>query len=226
MKRAAVCIYALGNLAWFASGVHAQPPVASLTLGWGDSPFTIGACEQPQGSTGVLENHHPDGSWERIGPCPHQGRIHQVSWFDHEVVISYTDYAILQQSLDPCAWSLVPGDHSHCQVFHYLVFSSAILRTTVPIWVAVTSPVEGGGFESQSRTEWCFSFSGPDSLDIRFTGCPEDLDASGEIDFGDMSVLLMLWGCSWPQRPDFDGSEFIDGGDLALLLMSFGPCGW
>jgi hypothetical protein len=56
--------------------------------------------------------------------------------------------------------------------------------------------------------------------------CPGDLDGSGGVDTGDMSLLLMSFGAAMPGDPaDLDDNQHIDTADLSLLLLSFGPCG-
>jgi hypothetical protein len=212
-----------------AAVASAERPQISLSLGWSDWPFTIGFCEQPNVEIRARESHSPDGAWSSTGDCVLQQRVHTVSWAEHSVTVTETKYDVLSRSLDPCAWSAVPGSRSDCKVFHQLGFGNAILCSDVPVWVAAFSPVEDGGWGPVPRTEWFFSFSGPESLaaeGIRFTACAEDLDASGDIDFGDLSLLFILWGDSWAGRPDLDGSELVDGSDLSLMLMSFGPCEW
>lgn len=55
------------------------------------------------------------------------------------------------------------------------------------------------------------------------TGCPEDLDHSGAVDFGDIIILLTAWG--GPGGPnDLDGSGTVDIGDLVTVLSAWGPC--
>jgi hypothetical protein len=212
-----------------AAAASAERPQMSLSLGWLDSPFTVGYCSQPNVSLLVRESHEADGTWSSTGDCVLQARVHAVSWAEHSVTVTDTKYEVLSRSLEPCAWPAVPGDHSDCAMVHQLVFDWAILRSDVPVWVSAFSPVYDGGWGPEPRTEWLFGFSGPASLaaeGIRFTACKEDLDASGDVDFGDLSLLFILWGDSWAGRPDLDGSELVDGSDLSLMLMSFGPCEW
>ncbi|MCH2161545.1 MAG: hypothetical protein MK085_06685 [Phycisphaerales bacterium] len=52
--------------------------------------------------------------------------------------------------------------------------------------------------------------------------CPGDLDGSGEVDGGDIGLLLVQFGN--PGSADFDGNGVVDGGDLGLLLVYWGPC--
>lgn len=58
--------------------------------------------------------------------------------------------------------------------------------------------------------------------------CIGDIDASGNVGFSDLLVLLASWG-SCPQPPDpcpanLDGDGDVDFGDLLILLSAWGPC--
>ena len=46
-----------------------------------------------------------------------------------------------------------------------------------------------------------------------------DLDESGQTDFGDLSLLMLNYGCRSPG--DIDGDGIVGGGDVALLLLNF-----
>ena len=53
--------------------------------------------------------------------------------------------------------------------------------------------------------------------------CPEDLDGSGAVDFGDILLVLGHWGET--DRPeDLDDSGLVDFGDLLIVLNAWGPC--
>ena len=55
-----------------------------------------------------------------------------------------------------------------------------------------------------------------------------DLDGSGAVDGGDLSVLLAAWGaCGAAPAPciaDLDGNGTVDAADLGALLAHWGPC--
>ena len=53
--------------------------------------------------------------------------------------------------------------------------------------------------------------------------CPGDLDGGGQVDGGDLGLLLAAWGTSDPSA-DLNGDGTVDGADLGLLLASWGPC--
>ncbi|MCE9620140.1 MAG: S8 family serine peptidase [Planctomycetes bacterium] len=54
--------------------------------------------------------------------------------------------------------------------------------------------------------------------------CPSDLDGSGEVDGGDIGLVLLDFGPCPGCSTDLDGSGEVDGGDIGLVLLSFGPC--
>ena len=54
--------------------------------------------------------------------------------------------------------------------------------------------------------------------------CASDLDASGVVDAGDVSIALLDFGVCVGCPSDLDGSGTVDGGDLSLMLLAFGPC--
>ena len=53
--------------------------------------------------------------------------------------------------------------------------------------------------------------------------CPEDLDGSGAVDFGDILAVVSAWGnVGGPE--DLDGSGTVDFGDLLAVLAAWGSC--
>ncbi|MCE9618882.1 MAG: hypothetical protein K8R92_03120 [Planctomycetes bacterium] len=54
--------------------------------------------------------------------------------------------------------------------------------------------------------------------------CPSDLDGSGEVDGGDIGLILLDFGPCNGCSTDLDGSGEVDGGDIGLVLLDFGPC--
>ena len=54
--------------------------------------------------------------------------------------------------------------------------------------------------------------------------CFGDLDASGEVDSGDVALALLEAGLCQGCPGDLDGSGEIDSGDVALILLSAGAC--
>jgi subtilisin family serine protease len=50
---------------------------------------------------------------------------------------------------------------------------------------------------------------------------PADLDGSGEVDGGDLAILLASWGACTDCEADLDDSGAVDGGDLAVLLAAW-----
>jgi hypothetical protein len=54
--------------------------------------------------------------------------------------------------------------------------------------------------------------------------CPEDVDGSGGVDFGDLLAVLAAFGPCGGCPADVDGSGSVDFTDLLGVLASFGPC--
>lgn len=53
--------------------------------------------------------------------------------------------------------------------------------------------------------------------------CVGDLDGSGQVDGGDLGIVLAAWGQSDPVA-DLDGNGAVDGADLGVLLAAWGGC--
>ena len=56
------------------------------------------------------------------------------------------------------------------------------------------------------------------------TNCPEDLDGSGEVDFGDLIQLLSAFGPCVGCIEDLDNSNEVNFSDLLSLLSVWGKC--
>ena len=54
--------------------------------------------------------------------------------------------------------------------------------------------------------------------------CGSDLDGSGEVDFGDVALVLLDYGPCDGCPTDTDGTAEVDFGDVALVLLDFGMC--
>jgi hypothetical protein len=54
--------------------------------------------------------------------------------------------------------------------------------------------------------------------------CPNDLDGSGDVGFGDLLAVLSAWGSKGGPE-DLDGSGMVDFGDVLEVLTTWGPCG-
>ena len=65
-----------------------------------------------------------------------------------------------------------------------------------------------------------FSAFGPDACGF----CFGDLDGSGEVDSGDVGIVLLDTGPCAGCPTDLDGSGEVDSGDVGLTLLSSGPC--
>jgi len=53
--------------------------------------------------------------------------------------------------------------------------------------------------------------------------CPADLDGNGQVDGGDLGMLLGVWGTGTGPA-DFNGDGRVDGSDLGTLLGAWGIC--
>jgi alpha-tubulin suppressor-like RCC1 family protein len=69
-----------------------------------------------------------------------------------------------------------------------------------------------------------FIDQGGNSITPGATGnpCPADIDGSGTVDYGDLSVVMLLMG-TW-NTGDLDDNGVVDYGDVVYLLLEFGPC--
>lgn len=84
-----------------------------------------------------------------------------------------------------------------------------------PSFYSRENPVVLLGLATAARLELEFEILEP---------CPEDLDSSGAIDFGDVVAILGVWGVCGGCPEDLDGSGVIDFGDVLLVLAAWGPC--
>ena len=61
-------------------------------------------------------------------------------------------------------------------------------------------------------------------LGAQSASCFGDLDGSGEVDSGDVSLCLLYAGVCEGCPSDLDGSGEVDAGDVSLVLLSAGAC--
>jgi hypothetical protein len=54
--------------------------------------------------------------------------------------------------------------------------------------------------------------------------CPEDIDGSGAIDFGDIVAVLAVFGDCRDCPEDLDGDGEVGFSDLLAVLAGYGPC--
>ena len=73
-----------------------------------------------------------------------------------------------------------------------------------------------------------FGTGGDAFLRLTLVDCPEDIDASGAVDFGDILAVLAAWGPYEPCPPftaeDIDQDCDVGFGDLLAVLTAWGPC--
>ncbi|MCP3906310.1 MAG: hypothetical protein GY715_22025 [Planctomycetes bacterium] len=55
--------------------------------------------------------------------------------------------------------------------------------------------------------------------------CPADLDASGDVGFGDILQIIGAWGpCGVPCPEDISGNGAVDFADILAVIAAWGPC--
>jgi hypothetical protein len=119
--------------------------------------------------------------------------------------------------------------------------------TTVLRMVFTSNPEGGSGgvWDNNSAQDWNIAVAASDGavdpLDpvavVNLSGnrtlravfeadasCPVDFDGSGDVDAGDLSLLLFSFGPCGGCPQDLDGNGFVDGGDISMVLLAFGPC--
>jgi hypothetical protein len=58
------------------------------------------------------------------------------------------------------------------------------------------------------------------------SACPEDLDGSGDVGFGDILQIIGAWGpCGVPCPEDLSGNGHVDFADILAVIAAWGPCG-
>ena len=68
-----------------------------------------------------------------------------------------------------------------------------------------------------------------DDIDTHLDICEHakgDLDLSGDVDLGDIGILLLYMGEVNPSFGDYDGNGVIDYGDVGYMALNFGPVTW
>lgn len=102
---------------------------------------------------------------------------------------------------------------------------------------------ENGSYSPNAQTSWVYvwwELTGSGGLaqqaisangEMGITFCRDDFDASGAVDGGDISMMMLWWGASNENytlyactRMDLDEDSEIGASDLALLLLDWGEC--
>ena len=100
------------------------------------------------------------------------------------------------------------------------VTTSAILR-----W---TDPIDCDGNELPDSFEIALDGSLDTNADGMLDRCDvrsPDLDANGEVDFGDVAMVMLDFGSCAGCPSDLDWSGVVDFGDVAIVMLSFGTTG-
>ncbi|MDE0888963.1 MAG: dockerin type I domain-containing protein [Phycisphaerales bacterium] len=54
--------------------------------------------------------------------------------------------------------------------------------------------------------------------------CPEDLNGDGQVNGGDLALVLSSWGENGDDGADLNGDGIVNGADMALILSAWGKC--
>ncbi len=94
-----------------------------------------------------------------------------------------------------------------------------------PPWVlwGCSSGYTGGDSYRSSRGETWLVNTSTNGFRTWVATCPEDLDGSGDVGFGDILAILSAWGNKGGPE-DLDGNGVVDFGDLLIVLAAWGPC--
>ena len=84
-----------------------------------------------------------------------------------------------------------------------------------PFWIVFNDGLASADFDP--AYEWA-------QANLIPAPCFGDLDGSGEVDSGDVSLCLLDAGPCQGCATDLDGSGEVDSGDVSLVLLSSGPC--
>ena len=84
-----------------------------------------------------------------------------------------------------------------------------------PFWIVFNDGLASVDFDP--AYEWA-------QANLLSTPCFGDLDGSGEVDSGDVGIVLLDTGPCGGCPTDLDGSGEVDSGDVGLVLLSSGPC--
>ena len=84
-----------------------------------------------------------------------------------------------------------------------------------PFWIVFNDGLASADFDP--AYEWA-------QANLIPAPCFGDLDGSGEVDSGDVSLCLLDAGTCQGCATDLDGSGEVDSGDVSLVLLSSGPC--
>lgn len=200
-----------------------EPQQASVKVATYFSWFSVcNTCSTtvPDNPITFEETFEANGSFFNSGSCAGAQHAFVADWSDNCLLIGTTSLNLFQQSqacLGPC----------ECICIQWNGGLDILYTSSTPFFLACWSGLTGpeGLFQTEPKMSQHSGAPGFGPFDLRFTACREDFDASGQIDFSDVSVMLLFWGDTFP-RLDLDGSGTLDSGDLSLLLLSWGECPW
>ena len=92
-------------------------------------------------------------------------------------------------------------------------------EVTTPVVCTVTYIIRVGGYGAATFGTGTLSVTMEGGTDCGGGGLPADLDNDGDVDGGDLAILIGGWG---GPSGDVDGDGTTTGADMALLLGSWG----
>jgi len=217
-------------------GAFAAPPKMELTVTWerdyffeewADAWRMISRCHDAVHSTISIQASN-DGTFRNFGLCSVPNSC--VAWHPNEVIVNpdlATAFGCVLAGIEcsPHACGYWPW----CGGLVYVEGGEIEVASEVPFWTHKGDMhSDDGGYGSTPKLRhqwhpWHHTLGSELIPEIRYTYCREDLDASGEIDMGDLSLLLFELYKGIP-RCDFDESGEVDTGDLSWLLLNLGRC--
>ena len=210
---------------------HAAPPVFTFTTGlarggwWGCANYP----DRPQGQS-LAVTATSDGTVSLTGTCTESA----------SATVTFTRTAVkwrVGQDWWGCG-RCASFQGEDCRP------SQPRISCNVPFYTEFVSPhtAYGGAYSGNAQTSWglvwwetqggsfeqeAISANG----DMGFTFCRDDFDASGAIDGGDISMMMLWWGSNnangllyFCSRMDLDDDGEVGSSDLSLLLLDWGEC--
>ena len=108
------------------------------------------------------------------------------------------------------------NDHTHPEPW-------VNLQSTQTVLSPLGCGIEDYWYRIQLEVTDSIGLTGTDEIEVfpACPGCPEDLDANGEVDFGDVILILSGFGGT---APDVNGDGQCDFADLVVVLSVWGTC--
>ncbi|MCP3903022.1 MAG: hypothetical protein GY715_05235 [Planctomycetes bacterium] len=92
-------------------------------------------------------------------------------------------------------------------------------------WIVIGSEsIEHTAKRFDSRTHPLAQFRPVLSVTYDAPPCPEDLDGSGDVGFGDILAIIAAWGPCGACAEDLSGNGAVDFADVLLVIGAWGSC--